>query len=103
MRCLGLSSYSACALKGITSKVPSGFTKSFVGSGLVSLRRSGFFVAGGSSVATRLVVVGWRCVGWRGAWRATALDAVATSSATRRARIGAIDLLGPLQVVQSYG
>ena len=60
--CLGFSSYSACAENGITSNVPSGFTKSFVGSGLVSLRRSGFFVGGGSSVATRLVVVGWRCV-----------------------------------------
>ena len=78
----------------MTSSVPSGFTKSFVGSGLVSLRRSGFLSVGGSSVATRLVVVGWRCVGvlgWRGAWRAAEVDAVATSSATRRARIPAMD------------
>ena len=81
----------------MTSSVPSGFTKSFVGSGLVSLRRSGFFVVGGSSVATRLVVVGWRCagvVGWRGAWRATLLEAQARSATTRRGCIAAMDLLG---------
>ena len=93
MRCRGLSSYSACAENGITSNVPSGFTKSFVGSGLVSLRRSGFFVGGGSSVATRLVVVGWRCVGvlgWRGAWRATLLEAQARSATTRRGCIAAM-------------
>ena len=90
IRCRGLSSYSACAEKGMTSSVPSGLTKSFVGSGLVSLRRSGFFVGGGSSVATRLVVVGWRCVGvlgWRGAWRAAAVHA---RTRTRRAIVAAM-------------
>ena len=73
--------------------MPSGFTKSFVGSGLVSLRRSGFFVGGGSSVATRLVVVGWRCVAgvlMRGAWRAAALDAAQARTRTRRAIVAAM-------------
>ena len=54
-------------------------------------------MVGGSSVATRLVVVGWRCVGvvgWRGAWRATLLEAQARSATTRRGCIAAMDLLG---------
>ena len=94
--CLGFSSYSACAEKGITSKVPSGFTKSCAGGGEASFKRSGFFVAGGSSVATLNGLVGWRVAGvlMRGAWRAAALEAAQASATTRRGCIAAMGLLG---------
>jgi len=93
MRCRGFSSYSACAENGMTSSVPSGFTKSFAGSGLLILRRSGFFVVGASSVATRSGLFGWRCVAgvlMRGAWRAAALEAAQASATTRRGCIAAM-------------
>ena len=84
----------------MTSSVPSSLTKSWAGG--ASFSRSGFFVGGGSSVATRLVVVGWRCVGvlgWRGAWRATLLEAQARSATTRRGCIAAMVLLGVAAIV----
>ena len=59
---------------------------------------------GGSSVATRLVVVGWRCVavlGWRGAWRATLLEAQARSATTRRGCIAAMVLVSLALIVSS--
>ena len=77
----------------MTSKVPSGFTKSCAGGGEASFKRSGFFVVGASSVATRSGLVGWRCVAgvlMRGAWRAAALEAAQASATTRRGCIAAM-------------
>ena len=88
----------------MTSNVPSGLTKSLVGSGLLSLRRSGFFVVGASSVATRSGLVGWRCVAgvlMRGAWRAAALEAAQASATTRRGCIAAMGLLRRALIVCS--
>ena len=61
-------------------------------------------MVGGSSVATRSLWLGWRCVAgvlMRGAWRAAALDAVQASATTRRGCIAGMVWLGRALVVSS--